>query len=142
MKLLHKTKNSSALSVFQIETVLAVMRVGQLVDLRASSVPLPRYSAWSCYMHVIVLTLWRPSSVVGTGWTDRGSNPVKTRLHVPVQTGPGAHTASYKIGTGSLTGVKRPGRGVKHHSPSSVQVKERVALYFYSPSVSSWQIIG
>jgi len=32
----------------------------------------------------------------------------------PVQTGPGAHPASYAIDTGSLPGVKRPGRGVDH----------------------------
>jgi hypothetical protein len=32
----------------------------------------------------------------------------------PVQTGPGAHPASYRMGTGSLLGVKRPGRGADH----------------------------
>ena len=30
----------------------------------------------------------------------------------PVQTGPGAHLASYTMGSGSLPGVKRPQRGV------------------------------
>ena len=43
---------------------------------------------------------------------------------VPVQTGPGAHPASYTIGTGSLPGVKRPGRGVEHPSPSTAEIKE------------------
>ena len=33
---------------------------------------------------------------------------------VPVQTGPGVHPASYTVGTGSFSGVKRPGRGVDH----------------------------
>ena len=32
----------------------------------------------------------------------------------PVQTGPGAHPASYTMGTGSFPGVKRSGRGVDH----------------------------
>ena len=32
----------------------------------------------------------------------------------PVQTGPGAHPASYKMGTGSFPGVRRTGRGVDH----------------------------
>ena len=32
----------------------------------------------------------------------------------PVQTGPGAHPASYRMGTGSFPGVKRSGRGVDH----------------------------
>ena len=30
----------------------------------------------------------------------------------PVQTRPGAHSASYTMGTASFPGVKRPGRGV------------------------------
>ena len=33
----------------------------------------------------------------------------------PVQTGPGAHLASYTMRTGSFSGVKRPGGGVEHH---------------------------
>jgi hypothetical protein len=36
------------------------------------------------------------------------------RFSVHVQTGPVAYPASYAIGTGSFTGVKRPGRGVDH----------------------------
>ena len=43
-----------------------------------------------------------------------------------LQTGPGAHTASYTMSTGSFSGVKRPGRGVDHPHPSSADVKERV----------------
>ena len=34
------------------------------------------------------------------------------RFSAPVQTGPGAHQASCKIGTGSFPGVKRLQRGV------------------------------
>jgi len=37
------------------------------------------------------------------------------------------------MGTGSFSGVKRPGRGVDHPLPSSAEVKERVELYLYSP---------
>jgi hypothetical protein len=37
-----------------------------------------------------------------------------TRFSVPVQTGPGAHPAPYAMGSGSLPGVKLPGRGVDH----------------------------
>ena len=39
-----------------------------------------------------------------------------------VQTGPGAHPASYTMGTGSFTGVKRPGRGVDHPPPSKAPI--------------------
>jgi hypothetical protein len=42
----------------------------------------------------------------------------------------------------SFPGLKRPGRGVNHPSPSSAEVKERVELYLYTPSVPSWQVIG
>ena len=40
-----------------------------------------------------------------TGWTVRGSNPGGARFFA-VQTGPGAHPASCKMGTGSFPGVK------------------------------------
>jgi len=39
-----------------------------------------------------------------------------------VQTGPGAHPASYAMGTGSFPGVKWPGRGVNYPIPSSAEV--------------------
>ena len=61
----------------------------------------------------------------------------EARFFAPVQTGPGAHPASYTMGTGSFPGVKRPGRGVDHRPPSSAEVKERVELYLYSPYASS-----
>jgi hypothetical protein len=54
---------------------------------------------------------------------------------------PGAHPASYTMGTGSLPGVKRPWRGVDHPPPSSAVVKERVELYLYSPSGPSWPVL-
>ena len=38
----------------------------------------------------------------------------ETRFLTAVQTGPGAHPASYKVGTGSFPVLKRPGRGVDH----------------------------
>jgi len=40
--------------------------------------------------------------------------PVGEIFSAPVQTGLGAHPASYTVRTGSLSGVKRPGRGVDH----------------------------
>jgi hypothetical protein len=59
--------------------------------------------------------------------------PVGVRFSAPVQTGPGAHPASYTMGTGSLfPGVKRPGCVVDHLPSSSARVKERVELYLYT----------
>ena len=59
-----------------------------------------------------------------------------------VHIGPGAHPASYTMGTGSFPGVKRPGRGVDHPSPSSVVVEGRVQLYLFSLCWSSWPVLG
>jgi len=47
-----------------------------------------------------------------------------TRLSTAIQTGPGAHTASYTMCTRSFFGVKLLGRGVDHPPPCSNEVKE------------------
>ena len=67
---------------------------------------------------------------------------MRARFSASVQTRPGAHTASYTMGTGSFPGVKRPGRGVEHPPPYSAEVEGRVELYIYSPFGSSWPVIG
>ena len=51
-----------------------------------------------------------------------------------LQTGPGVHPASHTI--------KRPGPDVDNPRPCSVEVKERVQLYIYSPSGPSWSVLG
>ena len=56
-----------------------------------------------------------------------------TRFSSPVQTGPEAHPASCKMGTGFIPGV-RSGRGVTlTPHPLLVQRLKRVELYLYSP---------
>jgi len=60
------------------------------------------------------------------------------RFSTPVQNGLEAHTSSYTMSTGSLPGVKRPGRGVDHPPPYSAEVKERVEPYLFSLSGTSW----
>ena len=67
--------------------------------------------------------------------------PVEARFSAYVQTGPGAHLASCTMGTGSLQGVKRPGRGTDPPSPPKRQGHERVGLYLYSLSGPSWPVI-
>jgi hypothetical protein len=57
--------------------------------------------------------------------------PVGAEFSKLVQTGPGVHTVSNTMGTASLSGVQRPGRGVNHPSLSSAEVKERIELYFW-----------
>jgi hypothetical protein len=42
----------------------------------------------------------------------------------------------------SVPGVKQPGHGIDYPPPSSVEVKENVELYLYSPSGPSWADLG
>jgi hypothetical protein len=60
-----------------------------------------------------------------------------------VQTGSGAHPASYPMGTGgSFPGGKaRPGRDADHSPPSSAEVKYEYELYL-SPHVPPWRVAG
>jgi hypothetical protein len=65
---------------------------------------------------------------------DQSSGPgrVKNFLHC-VQTGSGAHPASYPMGTGgSFPGVKRQGREADHSPPTSAEVK-KMWIYTYTP---------
>jgi len=45
------------------------------------------------------------------GW---GLNSGGERISAPVQNSPGAHPASYTMGTGSFPGLKLPGLGLSH----------------------------
>jgi hypothetical protein len=69
---------------------------------------------------------WDSSVVISTGYgmDVPGSNPGGDEISAPVQTGPGAHTASYIIVIKSLPGIKRPGRGVDHPSLLVPRFKE------------------
>jgi len=58
---------------------------------------------------------------------------MRAKFSTTIQTSPAAHPASYTMGTGSFLGVKQLGHGADHPPPSSVEVKERVELYLYSP---------
>ena len=50
------------------------------------------------------------------------------RFSAPVRTGPGAHRASYTMGTGSFPGGKLTGAWRWPPTPLSAEVKERVEL--------------
>ena len=61
-------------------------------------------------------------SVVGIT-TRYGLDGPWERFSAPLQTGPGAHPASYTMGTGSFPGVKRAGRGVDHIPHLALRLK-------------------
>jgi len=65
----------------------------------------------------------------------------RTRFSAPVQASPRSGPASCTGRTWSLPGVKRPRCGVHHPSPSSAKVKEKVEIYFHSPSGPSWSVL-
>jgi hypothetical protein len=67
----------------------------------------------------------------GPGIESRWVSKYSARL----QTGHESQPAFCTGGTGSFPGVKQP-------TPSSVEGKERVELYLYSPTESSWTVLG
>ena len=67
---------------------------------------------------------------------------MRARFSASMQPGPGAHTASYIMVTGSFLVAKRSGRGINDPPPFSAEIKEGLELYLYSPSGPSWQAIG
>jgi len=67
----------------------------------------------------------RDSSVgIATCYRLRSEDRIGARFSAPVQTGSGAHPASYTMGTGAFLGVKRPGRGVDHPPHIAPWLKE------------------
>ena len=61
--------------------------------------------------------------------------PVGARFSAPVKTGPGAHPASYTMGTESFPGVKRPGRGLDHTPPHIAPRLKKEYTYTSTPSL-------
>jgi hypothetical protein len=94
------------------------------------------------YFFDVILREGRDSEWLRAGRSGDRIPVGRPRFFAAVQTGPGAHPASYTKGTGSFTGVKRPGRGLDHPHLSSAEVKERAELYLYSTSGPSWPVRG
>lgn len=67
-------------------------------------------------------------AAVAASWNGRSGdrNSVETTVFITVQSAPGAHPASYTMGTASFPGVKRPGCDVNHPPPPTPEVKKRV----------------
>ena len=59
--------------------------------------------------------------------------PVGARFSAPVQTGPGAHPASYTLDTGSFPRTKRQGRGVNHPPHLAPRLKKEYSYTSIPP---------
>jgi hypothetical protein len=99
-------------------------------------------SVFCCHsVTLFIRTHIRDGSVgiaTGNGLNDRGSEFESRKgqefplLHV-VQTGSGAHPASYTMGNGALCpGLKRPGREADHSPSTSAEVK-KMWIYTSTP---------
>jgi hypothetical protein len=93
------------------------------------------------YLFLCIHELWGSrDSVVGiaTGYGlddwGRSSSPGRVKNFLHVQTGSGAHPASYPMGTGGSfpRGVKRQKGEADHSSPTSAEVK-KMWIYTFTP---------
>jgi hypothetical protein len=91
--------------------------------------------------HSTFPTQRRYSNLLRAGWSG-DQIPLGARFSAPVQNGPGAHPASYTMGTGSFLGVKWLGRGTDYPPPSCAKVEGRTEVYICSPSGPSWPVLG
>ena len=75
---------------------------------------------------------------------------VRARFSAPAPTGAwgGGHPGSCTMDSRPLfrwesgREVVNRGDGINHPPPSSAEINERVQLYFYSPSRTSWSVLG
>ena len=82
--------------------------------------------------------MWARDNVVGIVNLLRAGRsgdriPVEARFSAPVQTGSEAYPASYTTGTGSFSGVRRPGRGVEHPPNPAARLKKEQNYTSISP---------
>jgi hypothetical protein len=76
------------------------------------------------------------------GWTVRGSNPGGGEIFCTRSDQPWGPLSLLYNGYRVFHGVKRPGRGVDHPTPSIAEFKETVEQHLYTSSGSSWPILG
>ena len=88
---------------------------------------------------VIAQSVWRLHAV----WTVRGSSPGGSEIfRTPLDRPWVLPSLLYKGYTRPFPGVERARHGVNHPPPSSAKLKERVELYLYCCSGTSWHVIG
>ena len=90
------------MSLVEMEPKNLILQLCRTVHTRGSSVVAARYGL--------------DGPVVESRWG--------ATFSAPFHTGSEVHSASYTVGTGSFTGVTRPGRGVDHPPLLSARLKE------------------
>jgi hypothetical protein len=60
----------------------------------------------------------------------------------PSRSAPEADPALYTMGTGSFSGIKRPGRGVDHPPRLAPRLKKEYSYTSTPPSGPSWPVLG
>jgi hypothetical protein len=98
---------------------------------------------------IFLVTNWRALLRAGRSGVPA---PVGARFSLHVQLGPKAHAATDHLlvymqppvqwEPGLFPGDRAAGGGVNHPSPSSSGFKEKVELYFYTPSGTSRPVVG
>jgi hypothetical protein len=78
---------------------------------------------------------------LATGWAVRGSNTGGCEIFHTRPDWPWDPRSLLYMGTGSFLGKIGQGEALTTHPPSSVEVKGRVELYFYSLSGPSWPVL-
>ena len=91
--------------------------------------------------------IWDRNSVVGIATRyEMGDQGIEFRCGRNFCTRPdrhcGPYSRSYNGYLGFSPGIKRQRRGVDHQPSSSAEVKERLELYLFSLSGSSWYVQG
>jgi hypothetical protein len=80
---------------------------------------------------------------LGKGWMVQRSNTAEGEIFYTHLDWPwGSPSLLYNRYHSSLPGLKQLGCGIDHPPPSSAKVKERLELYVFYPSGSSWTILG
>jgi len=79
---------------------------------------------------------------VATGWTVRGQRPGKGEIFRTRPDRPWCEPSLLYNGYRVFPGGKAAEAWLWPPTPSSDEVKERVKLYFYSPSGFSWPVLG
>jgi hypothetical protein len=82
------------------------------------------------YHHQGVLEQW---SISSTHQSRYYRTPVGARFSAPIHTGPGAHPASYTMGTDSIPGGKEPGHGLATHPHLALRLKKEFSYTFTPP---------